>query len=241
MGFLANLAKFIPVIVVEIGRKIAEGVGDFIKGLGKSNPITKDSNADDIADINSIFTEFKMSIHDKIMQIEDEIQKEVAEYADQLIFLIENNKGTFSKYNINLRRFNRNAGKLKSKLNGILSNAISRTISLDNPECNRIIKMLPGNQKEEALDIFLKSAIDSGINVLVNEMKSITNEIAEDFEDTLYDCIAVVEKENTAKLDLLNEAESKSANEEEAKEILYCNANFIISICDITENILKEE
>ena len=63
-----------------------------------------------------------------------------------------------------------------------MENEISRVISLDNSECKTIVKMLPGEKKEEALKNLLLKAVSNGIEVINEKVSDTVAEINEDFE-----------------------------------------------------------
>lgn len=235
--------KNIP-ILFEIAQKawkwLKDTFGKTAEEAGKIEPITNESTIEDIAKINEIFCSFKESVEKQVIEIESKIVVEVSDYVDELCFVVEAGNSLLSKYNINMNRFKRQIEKLKSGISGTLQKEISKRISLDNPECKKVVKMLSGSKKEEEFKLLLMAAINAGIGAINEKVKIIIADIMDDFEFTLNDYIELIEIEATSQMNLLTDAELKSNDTVQIKNVIKCNANLIICSCELIETIVGE-
>lgn len=215
--------------------------GKIAEDAGSQDPVTQESTIEDIAKINEIFNDFKESVDKQVTEIESKIVVEISGYIDELCIEVEEGNSLLSKYNMNLRRFKRQIDKLKNGIHGTMQNEISKKISLDNLECKKVIKMLPGSKKEEEFKLLLVSAINSAIASVNEKIENIVGNILDDFEVALNDSIEVIEKESNSQIQLLVNAEIRSNDDIQIKEVIKSNANLTIYSCEIIEDIVREE
>jgi len=236
--------KYIPII-----REVAKMAWKWLKNkfsetaedTGKLEPVTSESTIEDIVKINEIFNSFKESIEIQSTEIESKIIAEISYYADELCFAVEGSISLLSKYKINSNRFKRQIEKLNSGIGGTMQKEVSKRISLDNPDCKRVVKMLPGSKKEEEFKLLLIAAINAGIVAINEKVELIVANIIDDFEFALNDCIELIEKESNSQIRLLADAELQSIDFIEMKEIIKNNADLIICSCELIQTIVGEE
>lgn len=228
--------KSIPVLI-EVGKKIWDWVkSKFNKTadeVGQENPLTNESTIEDVSKINEIFNEFKLSVEKEAKPLIEKIKSEIEDYADELCFIVEQQNEVLVKANINLRSFRRQINKLKKNIDGKIENEISRVISLDNPECKTIVKMLPGEKKKKALKSLLIKAVDNGIEVVNEKVSDTIAEINDDFEILIGEAIEEKEKEANSQLLQLNDAKLMVENQTEMKAIMSSNAYLMIDNCEV--------
>lgn len=236
--------EYIPVI-----KKLAQKAWNWLKDkfkkvaqdAGRLEPITQETAIEDIAKINEIFSDFKESVEKQANEIEASIGAEIIAYTDELWFTVNGGNAILSKYNINLNRFKRHVEKLNIGIKGTMQKEISKRISLDNPDCKRVIKMLPGTKKEEEFKSLLNMAINSGIEAINEKVESIVENILDDFEVALNDCMELIEKESISQIRLFADAEMQSDEGALMKDMVKSNANIIVCSCNIIENLFGEE
>lgn len=217
-----------------------ETFGKTAENAGKTAPVTNESTIEDVAEINRIFNDFKISIEKQANDIENKLVEEISQYADELCFAVDGGSSLLSKYQINLNRLKSQIDKLKNGITGTMPKEVSKIISLDNPDCKRIVKMLPGRKKEEEFKILLIAALDAGKGAINEKVETIINNIVDDFEFALNDGIELIEKAANSEKQLLTDAEIESNDIVQIKELLKSKASVVTCACELTESIIKE-
>ena len=90
------------------------GIGDIV---GKSKQTNVDNcEISDLAEINSIFNEFILSIEPKVNEIEESIQDEMYYYLDELIEFISDNNDRLKEKGIRITTIERKIEKIKHNI-----------------------------------------------------------------------------------------------------------------------------
>ena len=192
----------------------------------------------DLSEINRIFNEFIKSIEPKINNIEKSIKDEMYYYLDELVIFIEDNNKLI-EHGIKINRFKRDIEKLKDSIDGSMKKEISKKISLDNNECIKIIKMIPGEKKTKQMDELVERCLNQAIENTIETIKSSIEDIVEEIEIFIEDRLDIAEEQIKNQMDLLNKLNNNTDKDVYEREVIICDAIEKIQISDYVLKILK--
>ena len=225
--------------LVKIIKRVITGIKNLFKGQAKeAGQVDQKESVENVDRLSQIFADMREQARQKTMEIEGAVEKEVDYYIEELHRILEDNADKMDKYGIRVNRTNRQIDRIKSRLKGVIDHEISRTVSFDNPECNRIIKMIPGAKKEEAMGDFFEDSFKKAIDVYWNEFKECLKDIFEDVDNEINGAFEIIQKNNEQ---LQNSFSSIDENnfEETAKEQMM-EAYYISDMCDMVLLEIKE-
>ncbi|RUL49885.1 hypothetical protein [Lysinibacillus antri] len=175
----------------------------------------------DIYELNSILNSFSMLLQQKANTIEYEIIKECNYFFDDLqdtLSMLNDDNKNFILFKLD--RYTRKLEKIKSDLTGTMANFISRRVSLDDEECRRILKMLPGATKSKRMDEFEQSVIFEAVMEVTNKIKEKMVDFEEDLvqviEDRMEEISKVATKNESSFLQLI---ESKNHDVQKYEQV----------------------
>lgn len=222
--------------------KAIKSVLGFISGFAKdgsdADSINDNSSLENIDRITEIFSDFKEQVCLRSTEIEKAITEEVRFYLDEIKQLLIENQKMAEKYNIRVNIIERKINRILPHLEGIIGHEVSKKISLDNTECKNIMKMIPGEKKEKALQKLLNDAIQNALNVCCLNIKERLEEIFEGVDDEILEKINSIKENNDFQLKQLEEIDADNFTETAAKTM--GKAYFWIDACMIVEDILQE-
>ena len=172
----------------------------------------------------------------KAIEIENAVAKEVNYYVEELHDILDANADKVDKYNIHIKRIERQIDKIASKINGTIDNELCKKVSLDNTECKEIVKMIPGSKKEEAMNTFLDQSVNSALESCCKEIRNSLEEIYEDVETEVLGAVDTIQKQNELLKESLASVDENNY-EVTAKEQMV-EAYYMIDVCDAVSQIL---
>ncbi|WP_282193094.1 hypothetical protein [Romboutsia ilealis] len=213
------------------------GIGDIV---GKSKQTNVDNcEISDLAEINSIFNEFILSIEPKVNEIEESIQDEMYYYLDELIEFISDNNDRLKEKGIRITTIERKIEKIKHNINGNLKKEISKNISLDNYECKQIIKMLPGERKTNKMNEFFELTLNNAIENLIVDIKEDIEEIMDYIEECVFNSIEILNKDIQNQYSVLEKLDNEKIENIEEKEFIIEKSILNILISESAIEILR--
>lgn len=227
-GIISKIIKVIKTIF-GIFKKPAQEAGN-------ADSVNDNSSLDNIERITQIFTDVKNQVHSRSEEIESAVTAEINFYVEELLDILSNNPETVEKYGIRVKRINREINRIASRIHGTMDNIISRKVSLDNAECKKIIQMIPGSKKEEAMREFLDSTFSEALAFCCSEIRSCLEEIYEDVEVEVVGAVDSLQKELESLNDRLNSIDENNYEETSQKQI--ADSQYLIGICDYIEQIV---
>lgn len=225
------IPKIVPVVI-----DILEGV---IDTLGGKKPVTKNSTAEDISDINKVFQEFRQGIEKQAKQNEKLLLEDVKSFAEDLRWAAQTNNPLFSKYNVRFNRFDRKAASLAEQMDGVMLDKVSRMVSLDSPECSQVIRMLPGTEKDQAAADLFRNACRQGQEAVIAKTSSLCNELLEEYEDAVSDAIERLALSVNVKEQELNQL--LTCQDEDAVETYLAQIKSVQQAVGLVQAMLAEE
>lgn len=228
-------------IVKEVVEFVADLFSDSSKKINETMAVTSDSSANDIAKLQEIFNEFRIAALAKAKDIESRVMTEVEAYSDDLLFMMEGKKDVLQKFNINFDQINRKIGKIKMAIPGTFDNAISKIISLNNPDCAKVVRMMPGPMKESSSQQLLEQAFKAGLHEIVMRLNAAINELNEDVGDIINSGFEANTMQLRSIIASLQQVESTSQNTEVSQRQVHMAALVTIGSADLAISLLMEE
>ena len=172
------LRSFGGVVGIALADQIDSFIGKPAKELGRKtgeeeayNPET--ARLEETRRINAALVEFSKNIEKKADDIERKSFLICREGIDEFLEEISRiNEKSYSgkSLSLNIKAIKRKLGVIESSVYGSVKNKLSRKVSLDDSQCLKILKMEPGNTKENrmnefAREIFSDALVELGDNV----------------------------------------------------------------------------
>ncbi|MFR1377900.1 MAG: hypothetical protein ACLSTJ_02935 [Clostridium neonatale] len=227
-GTIGKIIKVIK-IIIDIFKKPSEEAG-------KTDSVNDNSSLENIDRITQIFSDFKDQVHTKALDVESAVGEEVNFYVEELHEILQENSNKVDKYDIRIKRIERQIDKISSKIKGIIDNEISKKVSLDNAECKEIVKMIPGSKKEQAMNSFLNESVKNALEVCCGEIRSILEEIYEDVETEIVGAVESIQKQNELFKESLNLIDKDNYEETAKRQI--ADAYYLMDSCNLIEQII---
>lgn len=222
--------------VINIISAVADWIGNIAGKTGETDPINDNSSLENIDRITSIFTDFRGQAHTKAVEIENAVAKEVNYYVEELHDILDANADKVHKYNIHIKRIERQIDKIASNINGTIDNELCKKVSLDNMECKEIVKMIPGSKKEEAMSIFLNQSVRSALEACCMKFRSYLEEIYEDAETEVVGAVDTIQKQNELLKERLASVDENNYEATAKKQMI--DAYYMMDVCDAVSQIL---
>lgn len=206
------------------------------KEAGETDSLNDNSSLENVDHIIQIFSDFKEQVYTKAVEVESAVAEEVNYYVEELQDILINNADKVDKYGIHTKRIERQIDKISTRIKGTINNELSKKVSLDDSECKKILKMIPGVKKEAAMDRFLNTAVNGALTVCCAELHACLDEIYEDVESEIIETVESIQKQNEQLKVSLSRID-RDNYEMTAKQQMI-NAYYLIDACDTVLEIL---
>lgn len=244
MGNFISGEDFVPKNPGGINKKIIKGIIDVImklfekiaKKTGETDSVNDNSSPENMERITDIFTEFKGQAHTKAVEIEHAVTREVNYYVEELHNILDANADKVNKYNIHIKRIERQIDKIASGVNGTIDNELLKKISLDNTECKEIVKMIPGTKKEDAMCTFLNRSVSSALESCCKEIRNSLEEIYEDVETEVLGTVDTIQRQNELLQESLAAVDENDYEVTAKKQMV--KAYYMVDVCGAVSQIL---
>lgn len=220
-----------PMVIIKVAKKLwsiffdkdeqQEEVKETISK--KASTDIEKTEINDISELNSILMQFSNALQVKANQIEKEIMKECRYFFEDFKELLDSLNVKNSEFTLfKIDRFQRKLEKIESTIYGTMAAYVSRRISLDDEECRRILKILPGNTKKSRMDDFERAVLIEAVNEVATKIKDAMAEFEEQLVQVVEDKMEHInqtafEKEQI----LLKLIENTKNNEQQNEEIVF--------------------
>lgn len=224
--------KFLPVLIDKI-------IGRTAQDASKVDSINDNSSVSNIDHIYNILAEFKKSAQQSSEKAENVIKGEVSYWVDAVTEMIVDKESITGKYGINIRHIKKKMEEIPEGINGVVDSELSKKVSLDNYECREIMKMPPGDKRQEKMQTFLNDSIYASINFCCEKIKTGLLNALDEISEEMTGVVEEIQKHSVYSLNQLRKIEEENNEEITAKIInqAYC----VINACALTEDILKGE
>lgn len=228
--------------LLKIIARIVKGIWNFISGSAKTggnrNSINEDSSLENIDKIMDIFSDFKEQVHSRSVEIEKSLTDEVGFYLDEVKQLLIDHQSASGKYGIKIERIEQKIDRILPRMSGVIDHELSKRVSLDNTECRNIMKMIPGENKEIALNSFLNESVSQALYACCKNLRENLDEIIEEVEDEIIGAVESIQKNSEATLKKLEEVDAGHCAEQASK--LMSDACYLIDACSLVDEIMME-
>lgn len=223
--------------------KIVKTLYDIFKGkaskkLKDADSVNDNSSVENIDFIMQGLTSFKESVNEQIKVIEVTYNDEIEAYFEELKEIVFEKQDCLDRYGINFSRIERKIERVLEHSKGNLEFAVSKKLSLDNPELRCILKMIPGSKKEEALESFFRKVLEEALSDSCEKMKSDLIEICDEVEDAVLGTIDVVKKNCENQSEKLERMNSEDNNNQ--MKTIICDGYYNLFACDLVDKLLME-
>jgi hypothetical protein len=185
-----------------------------------------DVEASDVIEVNNAFAEYVTNVSKNANQLEDSVIKECEILLNQILEQFKEVNEELNLFNVNnvRRKFDRTIRNLK----GTFAQEVSSVVSLANPECVEILKMIPCNEKDARLEKLKNTAFKNSIDSICVTIQDTTDEFMDDITYAIQTRIQSIEdssKQYLDRLDALNESLESGDSEE-----VICTSEYNVSL-----------
>lgn len=178
LGGIGGLPKLLKKIWENLTEEPAKEAAS-LKAVNDQSPVA------DVSRAAEVFETYKDQVRKEAETIENAVEEEVEYFLKEITAMLQAKEDVLSRYQIRLPRIERKTRKILSKIKGRIDHEISRTVSLDNPECKRILAMSSGSRKEEKMKKFFQNALESALETVCDEIKEMLEEIFEELDEEI--------------------------------------------------------
>lgn len=224
-------------ILKVVGKTIADIISIIGKKVSSTDSIDEKSSVSDVDNLIEIFETYKEEIRKKSSEVEESVYAEVSSFTEELEILFDDRETLIKKYGISRKRIARQIHHLLAEIRGYIDNEVCKSITLSNQELRDVIRMIPGKQKERAMNEFadrvFREALDTYCQYIREELSVFFEEIEEGVLSVIEAAKETADR-NSRELENIN-----ADNCEEQSERIIANANDIIIDCSVAEYVLK--
>ena len=183
----------LPAIIIEekIDEKVDEKVKEKLKetnqNIGKSGALNETSSARQVEDISNLLYQYHKQYRPAGEKVEDACKKYVRDCFDELIKKLRKDEKLAGSFG--LEQIQRKKNRLCSDIDGTITDAIRKNLSLDNPKCVEILKLPAGSDKERKMKNFAQKVIDDARDDLAHTVSRTMNQVTDDISNFLQDYV----------------------------------------------------
>ena len=211
---------------------------NFLKSI--FTPPKKDESPEDVARRNEQIRAFCDYINDQAKQVENAAVQQLQGYARYLTEFSQQNgrMELFSQYHIRTDGFVSQIDLLCAQLPGIIHSEVSKHLNDSDPTFHKIQWMLPGAEKEAAMQAFTTQVIQNAVEKCAVCSEQIMESIQNHFIELLQDAVGQEYKQLEKKEQTLAELEAAAGDTAEQERIC-TQAKLISACCQCVEEILS--
>ncbi|RRK32686.1 hypothetical protein EBB54_15960 [Schaedlerella arabinosiphila] len=220
-----------------VGKTIADIISIIGKKVSSIDSIDEKSSVSDVDNLIEIFETYKEETRKKTSEIEESVYAEVSSFTEELEILFDDRETLIKKYGISRKRIARQIHHLLAEVRGYIDNEVCKSITLSNQELRDVIRMIPGNQKEQAMNEFADRVFREALDTYCQHIREELSVFFEEIEEGVLSVIEAAKEtadRNSRELENIN-----ADNCEEQSERIIANANDLIIDCSVAEYVLK--
>lgn len=188
--------------------------------------------------INTILTEFRMSVESQSDKLEKSVLRESRKSIDSLIdYLKSVNKQEYAgkQLNLNLSKIQRENRKTEDLIHGYIKKKAQKRVSLDDTECLSILKLPAGKEKEKKMTAFADQIINEAIleltDLIRESMDKQCQNLIEQIEDRVQNVMLLSKDKlkKTKEIEVLKTRDKISLQNEQIK------IGYSVSVIDLLD------
>lgn len=224
--------------IPEVLKTIWEGItAEPAQAAALLNAVTDQSTANEISQAAEVFEIYKEKVRKESKKIEKAVTEEVEYFLKEITLWLQENRDVLSRYQIRTSTIERRTLRILSKIEGCIDREISRQVSLDNPECKRILALPSGSRKEQEMTDFFQSSLKNALEKTCGELKEMLEEIFEELDEELPGAVERSREEAERCSRELQMADD-GKNVEKTQQIME-NAVVVMAECDVALGLLE--
>lgn len=226
-----KILKFLPAIIGMIG--------NLSKKTAKAEAVNEKSSAEDVSKMIDLFEDCKKEMLERTHKVEVAVYDEVSSYIEEVYDCLEDHQKVLKKYSIKKKKIEREVGKLPSTVQGVMEGEINRRLTLSDRELQGIIRMLPGQKKETALQEFYGRTLEQALERCNQKVREISADLYEIMEEELLERMEQIGHVWEQACESLEQLKNTGGSMTEESGIV--KGIQMISAVDMTETLLGED
>lgn len=235
MGWFGDLLnKVLPFVPV-----ILDAFKSLAGGMSETKAIDQSSTAEDVDRVLEEFNNYKKMIHQETEKLAKGVQDELMSYIDECLTHLSQHQKVLDKYSIRIGRIERKLKEIGADSKRDLEKEIDENVSFNNGEIRSIIRMSPGNQKQQAMTEFMQKTFEK---VLDNYCKKIRSRLTDIYEEIDESIVRTIESVTVETEHIFRKLEDLKNNmDEEGVERLQQESIDLFSKLNVMEKVVTEE
>lgn len=207
-------------------------------GMSETKAIDQSSTAADVDRVLEEFNNYKKMIHQETEKLAKGVQDELMNYIDECLTHLSQHQKVLDKYSIRIGRIERKLKEIGADSKSDLEKEIDENVSFNNGEIQSIIRMMPGNQKQQAMTEFMQKTFEK---VLENYCKKVRGRLTDIYEEIDESIVRTVESVTVETERIFQKLEDLKNNmDEEGVERLQQESIDLFSKLNVMEKVLTE-
>ena len=168
---------------------------------------------------------------------EQQVAAQLRTYAEQLTALSQNE---LARYHISAAPFVHQVELLSMQIPGTIASEVSRRMTDSDAAYQKLCRMLPGAEKERAMQDFVREIIDQGVEKCSRLAQRVLDQLEEDLTAALQEKLEQSRQQLERTQQELS-ALAEAAGDGQQQEKLKAQAELLCTACDLTEELFDRE
>ena len=221
--------------ITNLGKKIQDTCAEKIGSESSYNKI--ESNFNETDRLNETLVSFSDGYDKQAAAIENSCIRQVEYFYNDLIKMLETLPNSSSNQ-ANLSALKRGKKRIRQNISGGIREPLSKRMSLDDKECQKILSMDSGAEKTKAMSSFSQKVIKEALRNLSKKVRVSMDEQLDNIEDYLRNISEVQEKEYLSLKKSFDNMCSSGMSEAKEREIHCVDSLIMIEAIDLIDKIL---
>ena len=197
----------------------------------------KKETPQDVAERQRWRREFTDYVQKQAEVTEQQVAAQLRTYAEQLTALSQNE---LARYHISAAPFVHQVELLSMQIPGTIASEVSRRMTDSDAAYQKLCRMLPGAEKERAMQDFVREIIDQGVEKCSRLAQRVLDQLEEDLTASLQEKLEQSRQQLERTQQELS-ALAEAAGDGQQQEKLKAQAELLCTACDLTEELFDRE
>ena len=197
----------------------------------------KKETPQDVAERQRWRREFTDYVQKQAEVTEQQVAAQLRTFAEQLTALSQNE---LARYHISAAPFVHQVELLSMQIPGTIASEVSRRMTDSDAAYQKLCRMLPGAEKERAMQDFVREIIDQGVEKCSRLAQRVLDQLEEDLTAALQEKLEQSRQQLERTQQELS-ALAEAAGDGQQQEKLKAQAELLCTACDLTEELFDRE
>lgn len=197
----------------------------------------KKETPQDVAERQRWRREFTDYVQKQAEVTEQQVAAQLRTYAEQLLALSQNE---LARYHISAAPFVHQVELLSMQIPGTIASEVSRRMTDSDAAYQKLCRMMPGAEKEKAMQEFMREIIDQGVEKCSRLAQRVLDQLEEDLTAALQEKLEQSQQQLERTQQELS-ALAEAAGDGQQQEKLKAQAELLCTACDLTEELFDRE